>query len=129
MYCLDSSIFIPLLRGDKGIKKMLDSVEPESISITTITLCELFRGAFKSRDIKNDLATVHGLIRDYKTLAFDVESSQVFGEDFVNLEKSGKQTQVLDLMIASITKSNNMILVTRNKKHFENIPDLKVEEW
>ena len=129
MYCLDSSIFIPLLRGDKDIKKKLDSMEPENVSITTITLCELFRGAFKSRDTKNDLETVHKLIRDYKTFLFDIESSETFGEDFVNLEKSGKPTQVLDLMIASIAKSNNLILVTRNKKHFENIQDLKIEEW
>lgn len=129
MYCLDSSVFIPLLRGDEDIKKKLNSLEPENISITTITLCELFRGAFKSRDAKNDLETVHKLIRDYKTFSFDIESSEIFGEDFVNLEKSGKLTQVLDLMIASIAKSNNLILVTRNKKHFENIPDLKVEKW
>jgi predicted nucleic acid-binding protein len=41
----------------------------------------------------------------------------------------GKQTQEFDLMIASIAKENNLIVITRNKKHFEDIPDLKVEEW
>ncbi len=129
MYCLDSGIFIPLLRGDKEIKKKLDSLNPENISLTTITLSELFRGAFKSRNLEHDLSMVYDLIRDYKVFSFDIESSEIFGKDFVHLEKSGKLTQVLDLMIGSIAKSNSLTLVTRNKKHFENIPNLKVEEW
>ena len=129
MYCLDSSIIIPLFRGEKNIKKSIVSITPENICTTTITLSELFRGGFKSKDAENDLSMVYEFIRDYKSFSFDMKSSEIFGRDFVHLEKSGKMTQVLDLMIGSIAKSNNLILITRNKKHFENIPDLKVEEW
>ena len=39
------------------------------------------------------------------------------------------QKQVRDLMISSIAISKDLILVTRNKKHFENIPGLKLEQW
>ena len=37
-------------------------------------------------------------------------------------------TEESDLMIASIAKANGLVLVTRNKKHFENI-DIKIEVW
>jgi len=33
-----------------------------------------------------------------------------------------------DLMIASIAKNNSLILVTRDKKHFDNL-GIKVEQW
>ena len=34
-----------------------------------------------------------------------------------------------DLLIASITLANRATLVTRNLRHFKQIPGLKVENW
>jgi tRNA(fMet)-specific endonuclease VapC len=34
-----------------------------------------------------------------------------------------------DLLIASIVLANKQVLITRNKKHFERISGLKVEDW
>ena len=129
MYCLDSSIMVPLLRGDKDLKKRVDSIKSEDISFTTITLCELFKGAYKSSRAKENVNMVHDILRNYNLLSLNITSSEIYGMDFIKLEKEGKLTQVLDLMIASIAKANNLILITRNKKDFENIPDLKLEVW
>ena len=129
MYCLDSDIIISVFRGDKKLKKRVDLLKPENIAITTITLCELFRGAYKSKDAKSSLFLVYELLINYKVFSLDAKSSEIFGADYAGLEKKGKQTQALDLMTASIAKSNGLVLVTRNKKHFENIPDLEFEEW
>jgi tRNA(fMet)-specific endonuclease VapC len=35
----------------------------------------------------------------------------------------------LELFIASIALANKQTLVTKNKKHFERIPELQVESW
>jgi predicted nucleic acid-binding protein len=35
----------------------------------------------------------------------------------------------MDALIAATAIANNAILVTMNKKHFENIEDLNVEIW
>ncbi|HLC68154.1 MAG TPA: PIN domain-containing protein [archaeon] len=129
MYCLDTDIIAFILRGDEKIKKKISSVDPESISITTITLCELFKGAYKSSRAKENVSMVHDILRNYNLLSLNITSSEIYGMDFIKLEKEGKLTQVLDLMIASIAKANNLILITRNKKDFENIPDLKLEVW
>ena len=129
MYCLDTDIIAFILRGDEKIKKKISSVDPESISITTITLCELFKGAYKSSRAKENVSMVHDILRNYNLLSLNITSSEIYGMVFIKLEKEGKLTQVLDLMIASIAKANNLILITRNKKDFENIPDLKLEVW
>lgn len=47
----------------------------------------------------------------------------------VKLEAKGQATGYVDSQIASIAMANNLTLVTRNIKDFENIEDLKVENW
>lgn len=129
MYCLDANIIISIFRGDKELKKMADSIGPGDVSFTAITLCELFKGAYKAKNREAALSLIYELMRDYRLFPLNAKSAEIFGADFNRLEQAGKQTQVLDLLTASIAKENGLVLVTRNKKHFENIPDLKVEEW
>ena len=129
MYCLDSDIMIQVIRGDKELKKKIDPIEPENVYFTTVTLCELFKGAYKSKKKEESVQFLYEILKNYKVLSLNIRSSEIFGMDFSKLEKIGKPTQILDLMIASITKANNLILITRNKKDFENIPDLKLEVW
>lgn len=128
MYCLDSTIVIALFRGDKDLRDKIESIDKEKINITSISLCELFKGAHKKGKEKS-LHVLEEFIKNYKTLVLDVKSSRIFGIDYNELVSVGKLTQEPDLMISSIAKVNNLIIVTRNKKHFENIPDLKIEEW
>ncbi len=129
MYCLDSSIMVPVLRGDRDLKRKLDSIKSEDVSFTTITLCELFKGAYKSSKKEEAIRLLYEILRNYRVLTLNIKSSEFFGADYTELERRGMLTQILDLMIASIAKENDLVLVTRDKKHFENIPDLKLEEW
>ena len=59
----------------------------------------------------------------------DKKSSKIFGIKNKELSNRGRVTEILDLIIASICISNNLILITRNKKHFENIPGLEFKVW
>jgi len=129
MYCLDTDIIISVLRGDKELKKKVESIRTQDVIFTTITLCELFQGAYKAKDTVKALDLVYEILRNYKLLSLDTKSAEIFGMDFNKLEKEGKKTQDFDLLIAGIAKANNLILVTRNKRHFENIPDLRLEGW
>ena len=53
----------------------------------------------------------------------------LFGKEWNRLLKIGKTTQIFDLLIASVAVINNLTLITRNRKHYENISNLKIEEW
>ena len=129
MYCLDTSIIIAVFRNDKGIAKKIRASESDKIFFTDVTLCELFKGAYKSQKKEESLRLVYDFLNNFKLLGLTVESCEIFGKDFNALTRIGKPTQDFDLIISSIAKENDLILVTRNKRHFENIPDLKVEEW
>lgn len=41
----------------------------------------------------------------------------------------GKPTGELDALIAAVARSRRDIVVTDNTRHFENIPNLTLENW
>lgn len=44
-------------------------------------------------------------------------------------KKTGRIIDDMDLLIASTAIAENMILVTHNTKHFEKIPNLRIQDW
>jgi len=126
MYCLDTNVVIDIFRGDKDLRNRISSIDP---SITTITLCELFKGVYLSSDSEKSLMLVQEFVKSVDIINLDEKSCHIYGKDYQILKKSGKLIQDLDLIIASIVKVHDFVLLTRNKKDFQDIPDLKVEEW
>ena len=131
MYCLDSNIVIEIFRGNPNLKNKIENLQKENkeFFINPIILCELYKGVYSSN--KKDIASkfLEEFLKEVIFLEFDKESCREFGELYDRLSKKGKMTQEKDLMIASICIKNNLILITQNKKHFENIPRLKAEFW
>lgn len=60
-----------------------------------------------------------------KVIDFDEKSSQIFQ----NLKSLKLKIGTMDLRIASIALASNATLLTRNAKDFEQIPNLKFEDW
>jgi len=129
MYCLDTNVIIAIFRGDRELAKKIVSINPDDISFTVISLCELFKGAYKSKQREQSLKLIYDFASNYELLGLTQNSCEIFGKDFNALDNVGKQTEQFDLLTASIAKENNLILITRNKKHFTNISDLQLEEW
>lgn len=129
MYCLDTNIIVNYLRGEKEtISKINELDDNLEIFITPLTLCELFRGAYLSTDSEIKIKLIKELIDSFILLEFDEKVCIEYGKEYARLSKLGKITENIDLMIACFVKVNNLILVTRNKKHFENT-EIKIEVW
>jgi len=128
MYCLDTNIIIDLWRGDLSIKKRLESVSPGLIFISSVVLCELYKGAYLSKNVDFNISLITSLINNTFFVEFNFDACQIFGKEYARLSHLAKLPQEPNLMIASIAKSNNLIVVTRDKKGFKNI-DIDVEEW
>ncbi len=128
-YCLDTNIVVDFLRGNKIIIEKIRNISLHSdLSITCISLCELFKGAFLSSRSEKELIIINDFLDSVKVLDLNIDSCQTFGQEYSRLNKIGKQTKEFDLMIASISRANGLILITRDKKDFENI-DVKLEVW
>jgi len=130
MYCLDTNIIIDLFKGDKKLKEKIIEIKQTGINffITTINLLELYKGLYLFKDLEIEKLKIERFIETVKIIEIDRFVCEIFGREFSRLKKEGKITEEKDLIIASIAKANNLILITRNKKHFENI-DIKIEVW
>jgi tRNA(fMet)-specific endonuclease VapC len=129
MYCFDTDIIVNYLRGDKETIAKLNNVSDDSeIFITPLTLCELYRGAYLSKDSEIKAKLIKEFTSSFSLLEFDEETCLEYGHEYARLTKLGKITENIDLMIACFSKVNNLVLVTRNKKHFENV-NIKIEIW
>ncbi|MFA5174355.1 MAG: type II toxin-antitoxin system VapC family toxin [Candidatus Pacearchaeota archaeon] len=127
MYCLDTNIIVNYLRGDKETISKFNNVSNE-VFITPLTLCELFRGAYLSSDSEIKVRLIKEFTDTFTLLEFNENICIEYGKEYAKLSKIGKITENIDLMIACFAKMNNLILVTRNKKHFENT-GIKIEVW
>ena len=62
---------------------------------------------------------------EFSILPFDDEAAAIFQK----LKSEHRRTGTLDLKIAAVCLAHDATLLTRNVADFENIPDLRVENW
>jgi tRNA(fMet)-specific endonuclease VapC len=118
-----------------AVHQRVNAISPPSLAVTIVTFEEQMYGRLKRvRRAKSE----EQLLRAYGNLKETLDyfrSVQVFGFDqqayrqFSELvrQKIGIGTQ--DLRIASIALANGGIVVTRNRKDFEKVPGLTIEDW
>ncbi|MBI2667015.1 type II toxin-antitoxin system VapC family toxin [Candidatus Woesearchaeota archaeon] len=129
MYCLDTSIIIEIFDGVEKIKEKLSAINKHSFCITPLALCELYKGAVHTKVMERRLAFIDALLQQVDLLEFTEHSCKIFALDYLKLKREGKPIKDIDLMIAAMCKTHNKILITTDKKHFQHIPELKVEVW
>lgn len=126
-YLLDTNILIDHIRGKREIK--IDVLE-EGCTISIITLAELYYGAAKSNDPKKTFTIIKKLLIDLglQVRTPDEETVFDFGKMKAELEVKGTRLEDFDLLIAATAKAENLILVTKNLKHFKRITGLRLYE-
>lgn len=130
-YCFDTDILSATIKPSPPLHliRRLATVAPQEQFTTSITVGELVYGA--RRVGREELsARVEQVVRRAQTvLPFDTLAARTFGVLKASLERSGTPLAEPDLRIASIALTRGLILVTRNVRHFQHVPDLTVENW
>jgi len=128
MILLDTNVVVAFLNGDKLVLKKM-RVEIDKIALSTLVVAELDYGAKVSQRSEENLEKLYRLVDIVQVVPFDIECAKIFGAIKRNLRILGKPTGEVDALIAATAMAHEAILVTANKKHFENIAGLKVEVW
>jgi len=71
---------------------------------------------------------LHRLLTFYSDLLV-LDYDQDAAEQFTKLRQIKVKVGTMDLKIAAIAISQNALLLSRNLKDFQQIPDLRVEDW
>jgi tRNA(fMet)-specific endonuclease VapC len=141
IYIFDTDHVSLFLRGYSPVVQKVQATfteESESFFITIITVQELFNGwltRLNSTQNPEELLSLYGkfwqtlsFIRESKVLNFDAEASACY-QSLLTRKSLHKKRLLKDLRIAAIAISTGGVLVTRNYKDFQGIPQLKFEDW
>lgn len=120
---IDTSIFIEYLRApDKQKTTLFNLPDNLNIFISAITLYELLMGAVN----KEKLNDIQLLTSELTILPFNQDTANTAAELYHDLRKRNKMIEFRDLFIAATAISNNLPLLTLNKKHFERIKGINI---
>ncbi len=136
-YLLDTNIISEIMRKEPD-EKVCKRIEEHGhlCTIASTTWCELLFGVNsmaggRKRDlIFDDL--VDDIQSHYDIIQYDKHAAWIHADIRSRLKEIGNPLDFADTQIASIALANNMILVTRNTKHFEpiqQISPLMLENW
>jgi tRNA(fMet)-specific endonuclease VapC len=118
------------MRGDPLLIEKIKSYSPADLSLSTITLAEIYYGIEKSPYKKKERRLKIDRIKaELKIYPFNQEASIKYGIIRSALEKKGHPISERDIQIASIALANDLIVVTHNVKEFSRISNLMVEDW
>ena len=128
MLVLDSDILIDNLNGRRDAILALSKIQDGEVSTTTVNAFEVLFGAFNS-GIQSRVDSVRRLISELKIMDFDSHAAEKTALLQAVLKNKGMLLDSRDAMIAGIVLSRGGTLVTRNLKHFNRVPGLKVVKW
>lgn len=128
-FCIDSDTLIYFLKGEKKVIEQMSKVPIGSLYTTRINYTELLFGAYNSTRVDDNLNKILPFLENFKILEFDKKSAEIFAKIKAKLKKDGQIIADMDLMIASISISNNCTLISNNTKHFSRIKELKLNNW
>ena len=132
-YLLDTNVLIDFLDGVPSIVKNVLNVGTKNCCISVISLHELYYGAYLAKEKKEEFfeketMKINKLLEYFTLLPLETKGVAYARIKFA-LRKKGKPVDEFDMVIAGQAVSEGLTVVTDNLKHFENMPDVKVENW
>jgi vapC-like nucleic acid-binding protein len=128
-YLIDTDTIIFALRKDKSVLAEFEENKNIPISISMITYAELVFGAKRSQNEQKNMIKVNRIRKIYPIEELNEGVMEVFADIKAKMLGKGIRIEDMDLLIAATAIYNDLTLVTNNTKHFENIPDLRLENW
>ena len=137
MHLLDTDTLSHLHAGNPKVIDRLRRLDDAEVATTVITQIELLRGRFEfvlkaangSELLRAQqwLTKTEALLLQIRILTIDERVAERFDQlsTMPGLRKIGRA----DRLIASIALTHEAVLVTRNLRHFRQVPQLKLANW
>ncbi|MGQ3077936.1 MAG: type II toxin-antitoxin system tRNA(fMet)-specific endonuclease VapC [Allorhizobium sp.] len=128
-YMLDTNICIFTVKNRPAHMREVFNRHHGQMCISAVSLMELIYGAEKSASSERNLAVVEGFAARLDVLPYDEIAASHTGQLRAELAKSGTPIGPYDQMIAGHARSRGLIIVTNNRREFDRVPGLRVEDW
>jgi len=119
----DTDVLIDALRGrDPIAKRVTEEIKAGNLATTVLSFFELLSG---SRD-DGERERVEDLLEALRVLPLDPEAAELAAALRRRLEARGETIGLADYLIAGICLSRSAALMTRNRRHFDRVPRLRL---
>jgi tRNA(fMet)-specific endonuclease VapC len=138
IWVLDTDSLSLLERGNLKIQERLRQVNADAVAISIVTAEEKMKGRLAAINSLSGIERVDRLAVAYRDLQSSIEDLQTlpiltFSESAKDRYRELLQQKIRvgshDLRIAAIVLSVEGILVTRNRRDFDRIPGLQIDDW
>lgn len=124
MIVADTDVLIDFLAGVEPLASRVGDEIEAGLATTAVTRFELRAGVRTARQEK----AVAGLLEGLVTLPLDTTAADRAAAVRRALEEAGTGIGMADSLIAGITLAHGGSLLTRNRRHFERVPELKLAD-
>ena len=128
-YMLDTNICIFTVKNRPQHVRDAFNRHHGQLCISSVSLMELLYGAEKSASPEKNLAVVEGFAARLDVLAYDDLAASHTAQLRAELSRSGMPIGPYDQMIAGHARSRGLIVVTNNRREFDRVPGLRVDDW
>lgn len=128
-YLLDTNICVYAIKRWPTVIERLQALSPDDVSVSAVTLAELWFGARKSSKPVPTRANVDAFLVPFAVIPFDPGAADSYAEIRLELERTGRPIGERDLMIASTALSRGFTVVTHNVGEFGRVSGIAVEDW
>lgn len=128
---VDTSFIIDVMMNDGGAVRKAKELADASISLMvgTPTVFELYVGVGLSVKSHEEREKILDILKSLAHLSLDTPSASRAGLVYAQRAKEGMKIDPEDAMLAGIAIENHQPLLTRNRKDFAGIPELRVESY
>lgn len=127
---VDSDTISFYLRNHPKVVKHFEEYlgEFERINFSILSYYEILSG-LKYRDARKQLAAFLEFVEYNSMLPITKDSIEFSADIYADLRKKGRLIDDVDILIAGIALSNDLVVVTHNTDHFKRIDGLELEDW
>ena len=125
-YLLDTDWAIDYLNGNPQVRRRLDSLRPDGIGISIISLAELYEGIVNSSNREHDERELADFLRPFPLINLNLPICRIFGMERARLRARGTPIPDMDLLIGATALRHNLTLLTNNRRHFERLQGLRI---
>ncbi len=128
-YMLDTNICIFTIKNRP--QKVRDAFNRHGgqLCVSSVSLMELIYGAERSASPERNLIVVEGFAARLEVLPYDEIAASHTGQLRAELARNGTPIGPYDQLIAGHARSRGLIMVTNNRREFDRVPGLRVEDW
>lgn len=122
---VDTNIVSYFFRRDTRAAAYESLVEGQTLFVSFMTVAELYKWPFQRNWSEAKKAELTQYLRNYVVLPYDDQLAWSWAE-LVSITRRSRPMSFEDSWIAATALRHDMPVVTHNRKHFDDVPGLKV---